>query len=384
MLKLKRILEIKTELLCKGVNLDERFIDKYKSKGIPFKEGRKGGAGPLGGRYFAFDDNKTILNVPLWHNNKETNFVLKNEKDGYFEIFDKSKNSVFVKLRLIPYPNYYKITTTDDILMEKIALIHGLDCLATTIYQRCCYWENGSKCQFCGIELSLARGDTIEEKTSKQLIEVINAVKIEGKFKHLLLTTGTTSSIDKGVLKYINILEDIKNKFPDIPIHVQIEAVDNLEYISMLKEAGADTLGIHIEILDDSIRKVICPGKSKTSYEVYEKNWIHALEIFGKDQVDSFILIGFGEPTEEFWNKLEKMIKLGVIPHITPVRPVPQSKFKAPICNPLILLNIFEYSAKLMKKFNVNPLNNKAGCVRCGACSGIIEAYRLITGNYWS
>jgi len=381
MLKLKRILEIKTELLCKGVNLDERFIDKYKSKGIPFKEGRKGGAGPLGGRYFAFDDNKTILNVPLWHNNKETNFVLKNEKDGYFEIFDKSKNSVFVKLRLIPYPNYYKITTTDDILMEKIALIHGLDCLATTIYQRCCYWENGSKCQFCGIELSLARGDTIEEKTSKQLIEVINAVKIEGKFKHLLLTTGTTSSIDKGVLKYINILEDIKNKFPDIPIHVQIEAVDNLEYISMLKEAGADTLGIHIEILDDSIRKVICPGKSKTSYEVYEKNWIHALEIFGKDQVDSFILIGFGEPTEEFWNKLEKMIKLGVIPHITPVRPVPQSKFKAPICNPLILLNIFEYSAKLMKKFNVNPLNNKAGCVRCGACSGIIEAYRLITGN---
>lgn len=381
MLKLKRILEIKTELLCKGVNLDERFIDTYKSKGIPFKEGRKGGAGPLGGRYFTFDDNKTIVNVPLWHNNKETNFVLKNEKDGYFEIFDKSKNSVFANLKLVTYPNYYNMTTTDDIPMEKIALIHGLDCLATTIYQRCCYWENGSKCQFCGIELSLARGDTIEEKTSKQLIEVINAAKNGEGFKHLLLTTGTTSSIDKGVLKYINILEESKKEFPDIPIHVQIEAVENLEYISMLKEAGADTIGIHIEILDDSIRKVICPGKSRTSYDVYEKNWIHALEIFGKNQVNSFILIGFGESTEEFSNKLERIVRLGVIPFITPVRPIPQSKFKVPICNPLMVLNIFKHTAKLMKKFNVNPLKNKAGCVRCGACSAITEAYRLISGN---
>lgn len=381
MLKLKRILEIKTELLCKGVNLDERFIDTYKSKGIPFKEGRKGGAGPLGGRHFTFDDNKTIVNVPLTHNNKETNFVLQNEKDGYFEIFDKSKNSVFANLKLVTYPNYYNRSTIDGIFMKKIALVHGIDCLATTVYQRCCYWENGSKCQFCGIELSLARGDTIEEKTSKQLIEVINAAKNEGKFKHLLLTTGTTSSIDKGVLKYINILKESKKEFPDIPIHVQIEAVENLEYISMLKEAGADTIGIHIEILDDSIRKVICPGKSRTSYDVYEKNWIHALEIFGKNQVDSFILIGFGESTEEFSNKLERIVRLGVIPFITPVRPIPQSKFKVPICNPLMVLNIFKHTAKLMKKFNVNPLKNKAGCVRCRACSGIAEAYRLIIGN---
>ncbi len=381
MLKLKEILGKKTELLCKGVNLDDRFIEIYRSEGIPFEEGRKGGAGPLGGQYFEFDDNKTIVNVPLWHNSKETNFVLKNEKDGYFEIFDKSKNSIFANLKLVPYPNYYNRSTTDGILMKKIALVHGIDCLATTIYQRCCYWENGSKCKFCGIELSLARGDTIEEKTSKQLIEVINAAKREGKFKHLLLTTGTTSSIDKGVLKYINILKESKKEFPDIPIHVQIEAVENLEYISMLKEAGADTIGIHIEILDDSIRKVICPGKSRTSYEVYEKNWIHALEIFGKNQVDSFILIGFGESTEEFSNKLEKIIRLGVIPFITPVRPIPQSKFKVPICNPLMVLTIFKHTAKLMKKFNVNPLKNKAGCVRCGACSAITEAYRLISGN---
>jgi len=78
MADLKNIFEIKTELLCKGINLNEKFLNIYKSKGIPFGEGRKGGAGPFGGRYFVFEDKKTIVNVPLWHNNKNTNLILRN------------------------------------------------------------------------------------------------------------------------------------------------------------------------------------------------------------------------------------------------------------------------------------------------------------------
>ena len=32
-------------------------------------------------------------------------------------------------------------------------------------------------------------------------------------------------------------------------------------------------------------------------------------------------------------------------------------------------------AAKLMKKYDVNPLKTKAGCVRCGGCSAINDAY---------
>ena len=44
-------LELKTEILCKGLYLDKKLINHYKEQGIEIDFGRKGGAGPLGGRY---------------------------------------------------------------------------------------------------------------------------------------------------------------------------------------------------------------------------------------------------------------------------------------------------------------------------------------------
>ena len=32
----------------------------------------------------------------------------------------------------------------------------------------------------------------------------------------------------------------------------------------------------------------------------------------------------------------------------------------------------------MMKEYNVKPLVNKAGCVRCGGCSALNEAYKAI------
>ena len=57
-------LRLKTELLCKGLVLDGSLIDHYEKQGLNY--GRKGGAGPLGGRYFLLEDDKTLINVALW------------------------------------------------------------------------------------------------------------------------------------------------------------------------------------------------------------------------------------------------------------------------------------------------------------------------------
>lgn len=377
MLTKKEIFEIKTQLLCKGVNLYEEFIETYSAKGITFEEGRKGGAGPLGGRYFIFDDDITFVNLPLWHKSKHTNLILKCDNEGLFEIYNTEEKITLANLKIVPNPEFYNKSTSDGMPMKKIALMHGTDCLATTIYQRCCYWKTGNQCQFCGIELSLESGDTIEEKTPQQLIEVIEAARQEDRCNHLTLTTGSTEAPDKGVLKYLDIVKEIKHKYPSLPIHVQIEAVNGLTNIDLLKKAGADTIGIHIEILDDFIRKIICPGKSTTSLETYENNWKHAVKVFGRDQVSSYVLVGFGESVEDLLEDLEKIVKLGVIPYVTPARPDPQQTKNMPIMNYLMLMHVYSHTAKLMIKYDVNPLNSRAGCVRCGGCSAISEAYRL-------
>jgi radical SAM protein (TIGR04043 family) len=367
----------KTELLCKGLYLDKELFNKYKEQGIEIDFGRKGGAGPLGGRYFILEDNNTLVNVALWNSQGKTNLILGEKKGEYFKIYDSIKDRSFADLRLVKNPRFYTQKTSDGIEMKKVALVHGIDCLASTIYQKCVYWACGEPCAFCGIELSLQYDTTIEEKNATQMSEVITAAKKEGRCSHMTLTSGTDEKIDKGANRYIELLKGIKMNHPDIPVHVQIEALDDLNYINKLREAGADSIGIHIEVLDESLRKEITPGKSSISYGIFEKNWKHAIDVFGKNQVSSYILTGFGESKEKFLKDLEKVIAIGVIPYITPVRSIPGKK-ELPITKYDELLEIYIVAAKLMKQYDVNPLKNKAGCVKCGGCSAIKEAYLAV------
>jgi radical SAM protein (TIGR04043 family) len=365
----------KTEILCKGLYLDENLIEHYKNQGIEISYGRKGGAGPLGGRYFLLE-NGTIVNAALWNTPQRTDLVIKENDNGYFEIFDMKNRIEHSRLKLVKNPRYYKpeYKTSDGIEMKKIALVHGIDCLSSTIYQKCVYQVCNEGCKFCGIELSLESGATIEEKNAKQMCEVIAAAKEEGRCNHMTLTSGTDKTKDKGAKRYIELLKGIKQNYPKLPLHVQIEPLDELSYIDELKDAGADTIGIHLEVLDQNIRKAITPGKSRITFDTYKKNWSHALEIFGNNQVSSYILTGFGESLDEFILGAEKMISIGVIPYITPVRSIPGVK-DLPLSNPNLLIDIYRRAALLMKEYGINPLKSKAGCVRCGGCSAIKEAF---------
>ena len=371
------VLKLKTEILCKGLYLDDKLINNYKEQGIEIDFGRKGGAGPLGGRYFILENGTTLVNAALWNNKKKTNLVLKENVEGLFNIYyGNERKDLFCKLKLVQNPKFYdtKFKTSDGIPMKKIALVHGLDCLASTIYQKCVYWACGEACKFCGVVFSLQADSTILEKNSEQMSEVIAMAKKEGRCNHMTLTSGTTEEDDKGANRYIQLLKGIKQNYPNLPLHVQIEPIEDISLINELKEAGADTIGIHLEILDDSIRKIITPGKAHIPYESFKKSWIHALEAFGKNQVSSYILTGFGESADEFIEDLENVISLGIIPFITPVRSLPGRK-DLPITNHHSLLEIYIKAGKMMKEYGVNPYENKAGCVRCGGCSAIKEAY---------
>ena len=184
-------------------------------------------------------------------------------------------------------------------------------------------------------------------------------------------------TIDKGANRYIELLKGVKKNHPNLPLHIQIEALKDLEYINKLKEAGADTIGIHIEVLDEKLRRDITPGKFHLSYKLYEKNWKHAIEVFGMNQVSSYILTGFGGNKVKFLKDVEEVVSIGVIPYITPVRSIPGKK-DLPITDYNELLDIYTKTAELMIDYGVNPLKNRAGCVRCGGCSAINEAYRAV------
>ncbi len=336
--------DLKTQLLCSGVCLPEEM-----------RTGRKGGAGPAGGRYIVMGN--TVVNAPIYGNALESPFSVKKEDDTLVL-------STGDTIRIVEDPHFYTLTTEEGISYKKIALLHGTSCLATTVVQTCIRWRR-IPCSFCGIELSLQYGTTIERKTPQQLLEVAEAAQKEG-VTHVTLTTGTPNEKDKGALILAESASSVKKT--GLPVHVQLEPVER-KYLEILRNSGADTVGIHVETLDESVFRSVCPLKD---FSQFEHTWRDALSIFGENQVSSYVLVGLGEKRHRMISGIEKMVQMGVIPYVVPFRPLPGTVLEKRGFPPFDTVK--EYSvlaAEKMKECGVNPFKNKAGCIRCGACSSV-------------
>ncbi len=357
------LLRLKVELLCNGAKLSAK-IDR----------GRKAGAGPAGGRYIMLP-GESCVNVSFWGKFTEESPWELTERNGTCFLVGKDEETVDgVPVEVVPHPNFYSMTISDGTPMWKVALLHGRNCLATTVYQKCDYWKLGKKCKFCGIELSLKSGATIPLKEPRQFHEVVKAAVEEGVCNHITLTTGTTALPDRGSRLLAEVVREVKSH-RSIPIHVQVEPPEGDKYLEMLADAGADTIGIHIETFDRGVLKEVCPGKAETMPERYFEAWKWSIELFGEEQVSSFIIAGLGESNESILKGVEELARIGVIPYLVPHRPIVGTEFenKRPP-SPKRMFSLYKEVAETLRTYGVKPSRNKAGCVRCGACSAIKEA----------
>jgi len=351
---------LKTQLLCLGARTDEAA-----------EKGRIGGAGPPG-RCFILPGEVSV-NIPL-----RGGFV----KNSPFQLLEQNCTWQLLKdgkfhseIEALPNPRFYEKKTSDGTPMWKIALLCGRGCLASTVYQRCVYWRSNNQCRFCGIELSLRYGTTIELKTGMQLGEVAVEAAEEGLVQHLTLTTGTPSGPDKGAKILSEATKGVKSAVK-IPVHVQLEPPDDISYLEMLHESGADTVGIHVESFDEAVLKKVCP--MKPSLTKYHSVWKSAVKIFGEGQVSSFIIAGLGETDESVTAGAEEMSRIGVIPLLLPLRPIVGTEFESQSPpRPERMFHLYRVVCEVMKSYGIDPRKNKAGCARCGNCSALTEFYTV-------
>ncbi|HEY9801853.1 MAG TPA: 7,8-didemethyl-8-hydroxy-5-deazariboflavin synthase subunit CofH [Leptolyngbyaceae cyanobacterium] len=121
----------------------------------------------------------------------------------------------------------------------------------------------------------------------------------------------------KSLPYYLKLVETIKQEYPQIHLHafspqeVQfIARVDGLEYIdviSALQNAGVDSMpGTAAEVLDDEVRRILCPEKINTATWLEIIGTAHKLGLY----TTSTILSGHIETPEQQIGHLEKLRSL--------------------------------------------------------------------------
>lgn len=326
---------------------------------------RTAGAGPSDDGHLVIDG----LNAAI-PRNPQSPF----EFDGATILYDGHDTGLDVEV--IERPKFYDLVTVDGVPYEKLARLHGRNVLATTVVQTCIRYAPETRCRFCSIEESLRTGATTAVKRPQELAEVATAaVKLDG-VTQMVMTTGTSAGSDRGARHLARCVAAVKEAVPQLPIQVQCEPPVDLSVITDLRDAGADTIGIHVESLDDDVRRRWMPGKATVPLERYQVAWREAVKVFGRNQVSTYLLVGLGEDPDELIAGAAELIEMGVYPFVVPFRPHPGTLAvdvdgaRAP--EPALLEKVSREVARLLRLAGMSGAEQKAGCAACGAC-GVLQ-----------
>jgi radical SAM protein (TIGR04043 family) len=354
----------------------ERLINELQSYGVRLvdpkagHESRRGGAGPSDHKAITIDGVTVMVPVHTAPAFESPYVVEKPDALGNSRITRDGLNLGAVSFPT--RPRFYDLTTADGVPFWKIAVLHGRDVLATTVLQTCIRYQSRTKtCQFCAIGQSLAAGRTVERKTPEQLAEVAKAaVELDG-VTHMVMTTGTPASPDRGASILADSAAAVKAAV-DLPIQGQCEPPDRDVWFARMHDAGIDALGMHLEVITPELRTQLMPGKAQVQLERYFEAFAAAVPVFGRGQVSTYILAGLGDSKDTILTTSERLIALGVYPFVVPFVPISGTPLEShPAPTPAFMHEILGPLARLVRAGGLSASEIKAGCGKCGACSAL-------------
>lgn len=352
-----------------GIPAFGTLLTELQSYGVRVEEpigGRTGGAGPAdAGMVYVEGTPVTFPFISEFV--ADSPYVIRHEGDGW-GLYREGERVADADVP--PRPRFYDLTTADGIPYWKIALLH-LDSLASTVIQTCAYWGNEDQCRFCGIELSLEAGRTIPVKRPEQLAEAAKAAKELDGAVDVTLTTGSTRAPDRGAL-YVGTCAKAIKEATGLNVQAQFEPPEDLSVLEKVREMGVDTVGIHVESFDPKVLAWVAPAKARTGIEGYFRAWERAVEVFGRGQVTTYVILGMGEDPMITVDACKRAVDMGVYPFIVPLRPVPGSlmgDFLPP--PPDYVESMYRQVVPYVVAHGLGSWDVNAGCARCQACSAM-------------
>jgi len=332
---------------------------------------RRGGAGPSDHKAVTVDGHTIMVPVHT-HAAADSPFVM--HAPGPDGLGTVTRDTIpIAQIRVPAAPRFYAMQTLDGVPYSHIAQLHGADVLATTVLQTCIRYESRRKaCKFCAIGQSLAAGRTVAHKTPEQLAEVARAAVLLDGVRHMVMTTGTPAGRDRGAEVLAASAFAIKAAVPGLPIQGQCEPPDDDAWFRRMRDAGIDTLGMHLEVVTPALRAQLMPGKAEVPVERYLAAFEAAVAVFGRGQVSTYILAGLGDTPEAILSISERLLALGVYPFVVPFVPIAGTPLEDhPSPSPAFMQDLLAPLGRMVAAAGLRSTDIKAGCGKCGACSSL-------------
>ncbi|ADG19547.1 Radical SAM domain protein [Paraburkholderia atlantica] len=357
----REMMELRTELQSTGL----RLVDPNAGAAS-----RRGGAGPSDHKAVTVD-GVTIM-VPVHTSSAWNSPFVAGVPDEAGESALMRGTIPIANITFPKAPRFARLQTLDGVQYSHIATLHGTDVLATTVLQTCIRYESRKKtCKFCAIGQSLAAGRTIARKTPEQLAEVARAAVLLDGVRHMVLTTGTPPTPDRGARILCESAFAIKAAV-DLPIQAQCEPPDDDVWFERMRASGIDTLGMHLEVVSPEVRARVMPGKASVPISRYMEAFRAAVAVFGKGQVSTYILAGLGDTAEAILSISRELIDIGVYPFVVPFVPISGTPLEDhPAPTPEFMKSILAPLGAMLRDAKMRSADIKAGCGKCGACSSL-------------
>lgn len=350
-----QLAKIKAGLLCYGVNVDKEVGEELlKSRPYFYDKG------------FVHAVNANILGSNVCVSVAElfsgvSPYHLRHRDRFYIE----DENGISVPISL-----FDDLPSTGTVI-DMLARPHSNNVISLWPSLVCCYDRPGAKCKFCSIK-----------PTAEQHVVPVEEV-VEGL--RALYTLTDKYSINIGGGTYLNpnnmakyLIEIIKGvrTFTEVPISVEMAPPSEISLIAQLKEAGASSLIMNLEIADENLRKQICPGKSSITKQHYYESYHYGVEVFGRGKISCVLIAGI-QPESDIVRECETLTDMGVIPTIIPFKAMDDCEYNdKPNCSADELIRISSRVGMILREKGLSP-KMQEGCTKCGGCSLETNYYEI-------
>jgi len=284
----------------------ERYFRYLNTRNVRGFRREKTEWSPGSGKNIPKLDNFTFNNKSQYQHS-DIDVILKNVLDGY-QISDD-------ELKMLFKTSGKKINDIANVANELNFLKNGNNVTyvinRNINYTNQCYY----KCGFCGFSKGPNSLNLKEKPYSIDIEEVVtrSTEAFEMGASEVCLQGGIHPEYTGEF--YLKMVKDIKASVPDMHIHgftpleiwqgAETINMDIEEYLKLLKTAGLNTLpGTAAEILDDRIRKYLCPDK------ITSAQWAYVMEVAHSLGIKSTATIMFGHIDDiESWVNHFSLIK---------------------------------------------------------------------------